>query len=677
MTMKQKLFFGMIALAAAAPELVSRVPDRPDPTEVPVAAAVAQEPPSEGVTIARRGSALHDDRAYADAVLRFDSAAQKLPQLEDWLNAFAASSLSFLGDTTEVNKRLATLDSLMAHDWSWRTRARAYSTAKAHGRALEFATAAARSGSASKRASAWLFAAEMQKELGRASDQRVSLRRAMEIAPYSDGARDAARMLAAFARPTPSEQLLAGRTLLRNGEPSRGIDVLHEWLERGQALETRAQVRYEIGSALFGMDSYRSAERELNRVPSNHARAADARFLIGRAQYRQGKEAAGSATFRKVAADYPRSRAATRALFFLGDLAQDNRRFADAARYFKQAADREEYGGDEVSLALMRLGTLQYQQKDFAAAQKTFETYRKRAPRSEQAAFWLAQSIKSQGKNDSARAQLQQLDARRSLSYYDVRAAQLLDNDFLKDLPAGPAAPTTPQPHIDEPIDRWMLLRDIGWNEAASFELARVKRDVAGNTNALYTIAEHLNENGHPYAGITTGRELLDKGESWNTRLLRILYPLPYQDIIERESRKHGVDPFFVAALMRQESRFNPRARSGANAIGLMQVVPATGRQLARGENMGTIDAEKLTDPDINIRLGTKFLGDLMKTWQSRPDAVLVAYNAGPSRMERWRSFPEFADPDLFVERIPFSETRDYVRVVRVNTTIYHALYRD
>jgi soluble lytic murein transglycosylase len=128
---------------------------------------------------------------------------------------------------------------------------------------------------------------------------------------------------------------------------------------------------------------------------------------------------------------------------------------------------------------------------------------------------------------------------------------------------------------------------------------------------------------------------------------------------------------------MRQESRFNPRALSGAGAVGLMQVVPATGRMLARGENVGRISAQTLTDPEINIRLGTKFLADLMRTWQSRPDAVLAAYNAGPGRMERWRRFPEFAQPDLFVERIPFEETRDYVRVVRVNTTIYHALYGD
>jgi soluble lytic murein transglycosylase len=558
----------------------------------------------------------------------------------------------------------------MAHDWAWRTRVRAYVKADARARALQLATAAARSGSAAKRAGALLFAAEIQRDLGRQSDQRVSLTRAIELAPYSDAGRDAARVLSEFPRPTARERLLAGRTLLRNGEPSLGIAVLRKYLEQEDDISARAQIRYEIGSALFSRDDYRGAERELNRVPVRHARGAEARFLIGRAQYRQGKESVGSATFRRVISEYPRSQAATRALYFLGDLAQDDGRYADAARYFKQAAARSEYGGSEVALAAMRLGTLQFRQKEFAAAEKTFESRK-----GEQATFWLAQTLDAQGKKDAARELLEKVDANRSLSYYDARAAQLLGRDFLRDLPGGAAA-TAADARVSRGLDRWTLLRDIGWNEAAAFEIARLKRAVAGNA-ALYTIAEELIARGHANAGIHTGRELLEKGETINRRLLRILYPMPYQDLIERESRRRGLDPFFVAGLMRQESWFNPRAVSGANAIGLMQVVPSTGRQLAQGENIGPINAETLTDPEINIRLGTKFLADLMRTWQSRPDAVLAAYNAGPTRMARWRSFPEYADPDLFVERIPFEETRNYVRVVRVNTIIYQTLYGD
>jgi soluble lytic murein transglycosylase len=675
MTMKQKLFFGLIALAAAAPELISRRHAGandvvPQPTEAAVPSI--QDTSDIGVAMARRGSALHDDGKYREAVARFDSAAQRMPHLADWLAVFAASSLSHVGDTVEVARRLGAVDSLLAHDWAWRTRARAFAKANARERALAAANAAARAGSASKRASALLFAAEMQRDLGRQADQRATLKRAIELAPYSDGGRDAARVLASFTSLTRAERLLAGRTLLRNGEPTRGIAVLRRYLEQEPDINKRAQIRYELGSALFSMDEYQAAERELQRVPVKHARAADARFLIGRAQYRRGNETAGMASFRRAINEYPSSQAATRALYFLGDLAQDDGRWADAARYFKQAAARGEKGGSEVALAAMRLGTLQYRQKDYAAAQKTFE-----GRRGEQAAFWLARTLEAQGKTDAARAQLEKVDANRSLSYYDARAAQLLQRDFLRDLPSGPAAPANPDARVARALERWTTLRDIGWNEAAAYELGRLKRSVAGNTSALYHIAEQLIANGHANAGIYTGRELLDKGESWNRRLLRIVYPLPFQDTIEREARRHGLDPFFVAALMRQESWFNPTAVSGAGAVGLMQVLPSTGRQLARGENIGTVTAETLKDPDINIRLGTKFLAELLRTWQSRTDAVLAAYNAGPTRMDRWRSFPEFADPDLFVERIPFAETRDYVRIVRVNTTIYHSLYGD
>jgi soluble lytic murein transglycosylase len=320
----------------------------------------------------------------------------------------------------------------------------------------------------------------------------------------------------------------------------------------------------------------------------------------------------------------------------------------------------------------MRLGAIQYLQKKYADAESTFDTYRERYPRGvayEQATYWAAQAASAAGKKDTARKLLQELHARQSFSYYDMRAAQLLDKDVVNDLPKGPAADTTLLAPLDSALDRWELLRDIGWNEAASFELNSLRQKI-GNSNAIqYAIAEGLNARDHAYVGIAIGRELLNGGEEWNQRLLRIMFPLPYHDIIKREAGAHGLDPYFVAALMRQESRFNPRAVSGAGAVGLMQVMPATGRQLGR------VDREDLMDPEINIRLGTRFLADQMKTYGSRVDAVLAAYNAGPSRMNRWRSFPEFSSQDLFIERIPFDETRDYVKVVRVNTSIYHELY--
>jgi soluble lytic murein transglycosylase len=156
---------------------------------------------------------------------------------------------------------------------------------------------------------------------------------------------------------------------------------------------------------------------------------------------------------------------------------------------------------------------------------------------------------------------------------------------------------------------------------------------------------------------------------------MRVMYPFPYRDLITREANKYRIDPFFAAGLIRQESAFNPNAVSSAGAIGLMQVMPSTGRAVARRMGIRRFRTASLRQPEMNLRIGTRFLADMTKTWGGRVDKVLAAYNAGPTRMERWSAFPEAAQPDWFLERIPFDETRDYVRVVQLNARIYRTLY--
>jgi soluble lytic murein transglycosylase len=220
------------------------------------------------------------------------------------------------------------------------------------------------------------------------------------------------------------------------------------------------------------------------------------------------------------------------------------------------------------------------------------------------------------------------------------------------------------------------LLRRIGWTEAALFEQDRVKQHFAADVPALYAMAEGLNRRDRASAGTALARELFRQaGLKWNPRLLRIAYPFPYRDLIASEAKKRGIDPYFMVALIRQESAFNPAATSAVGAMGLMQVMPPTGRTLAKRLGIPRFKTAMLHDPIINVRLGAKYLADMINAWQGRPDYVLVAYNAGPSRAARWSRFPEARDPDLFLERIPFDETRDYVRVVQLNARIYERLY--
>jgi soluble lytic murein transglycosylase len=239
--------------------------------------------------------------------------------------------------------------------------------------------------------------------------------------------------------------------------------------------------------------------------------------------------------------------------------------------------------------------------------------------------------------------------------------------------------PITPQEitqAVEAALIRIDLLSAVGWTEAASFELDRIRSYFDDEPLALYSLGEGLNQRNQTIAGIAIGRELHRRGgEGWNRRLLRIVYPMPYRDLIVKYARPHGISPYFIAALVRQESMFNPSATSSAGAMGLMQVMPSTGRRVARTLGIRRFRTRMLYTPETNIRIGSRFLADQIKTWGGRADFVLAAYNAGPSRVDRWRRFPEARDGDLFMERIPFDETRDYVRVVQLNARIYQTLY--
>jgi soluble lytic murein transglycosylase len=130
-----------------------------------------------------------------------------------------------------------------------------------------------------------------------------------------------------------------------------------------------------------------------------------------------------------------------------------------------------------------------------------------------------------------------------------------------------------------------------------------------------------------------------------------------------------------MAAIIRQESAFKADIVSHAGAIGLMQVMPPTGAQLARAHGPDGFSRESLTRPEVNLHLGAAFFVDMSRRYDHQLPLVLSAYNAGPTRATRWRRYPEAVDPLRFTERIPFTETRGYVKSVRRNLGLYRALY--
>jgi soluble lytic murein transglycosylase len=153
-------------------------------------------------------------------------------------------------------------------------------------------------------------------------------------------------------------------------------------------------------------------------------------------------------------------------------------------------------------------------------------------------------------------------------------------------------------------------------------------------------------------------------------RMYGLRFPLHHDATIRREATKNGLDPAWVAAEIRAESIFNPNARSGANAMGLMQVVPATGMATAKRIGLPWSGASTLYDPDANIAIGTAYLRQLYDKY-GPPYMVLAGYNAGPAPLARWQAQRPGMDPDFWIETISYKETREYVARVLAFSVIY------
>ncbi len=278
------------------------------------------------------------------------------------------------------------------------------------------------------------------------------------------------------------------------------------------------------------------------------------------------------------------------------------------------------------------------------------------------------------------------LQAQSRLKETRVRAAepQIAALQYLKTIswPNRPQEPSfTPDREAQKRLNRSRLLHLALLDDWAELELRFAARnDNSGPYLFAYELAKVASDRGSPDQAVRYIKSFapayLHIGfENAPARFWQLAFPLPYRAPLEAYSRRNDLDPFFVAALIRQESEFNVKAISHANAYGLMQVLPATGRQLAHQVGIRRFSAYDLLTPTRNLQLGTRYVRQLLNSLNGHEEEALASYNAGKSRVDRWDSWGPFREPAEFVETIPFQETRNYVQVVLRNAAVYRQLY--
>jgi soluble lytic murein transglycosylase len=648
-----------------------------------VAAGSRMDARTAALARARLAHALGQLDEHTLALQQFDRARAELPQLDDWLQLFAALAAGRAGDVAAVDARLDAIDADLAREWGWRAGVQARTMRGDSAAAIDHAERAATAMQHPARKAEALFeAGSLREARNDRSGARAAYRAAIRASQGAGSARAAARAFSELGGLNPDDELLVGRTLIRHGDFERGSRLLRGYVRGGHGTPAaRDALRLELGEALFRGRQYRDAEAvllEIARSSDNRARAASAQFTAGRAQFRDGRQAQGRATFETVANRFPGEAAAAQALFFAADLLHDDEAYDRARALYRRAVETGRGDVEEVGLAAMRLVGIAWVDRDFAGVIRECDEYLRRFPNgrvAQQAMYWAARAHDALGDRDAARQRMEQVRGASPLSYYAALAADYLGRPF-PDLQLAAGPPRQRGVAIDGGLERVDLLRSVGWLQAADYEIDRLRRSVQNDDARLHDLAEELNDHGITTTGISIGWEL-QRRHGWNQRILRIIYPFPYRALIVEEARRRSVDPFLAAGLIRQESMFHATAVSPAGAIGLMQVMPETGRAVARNIGIDRFATGMLRRPEVNVQIGMAFLADQMRNHSGRIDAVLAAYNAGPHRVERWRRFPEWHHGELFAERIPFAETRGYVKIVQTNARIYRALYAD
>ena len=522
-----------------------------------------------------------------------------------------------------------------------------------------------------------LTALRLRLALSADSVPRAALRRDLLGAVAAGGSaqvRDAVALLdSLFAPLSPAEDLAVARAAGEAGVAGRAIAGYTAAFAAGLGT---TEDRFDYASALARLGRHGEAAFQFNLVRQPVSLAASAAYLRARSLVRDGQLSEGRSALFEIGKLYPRdTTAASSALFLLGDLAADDRADRLARTYYRRAALR--YPTSRFAAASrFRAAMVELLTGNAGMSAREFDELAKRYPRSDEAAaavYWAGRAWAAAGDTAAATVRWERAAAGDPGSYYTAVAARRLGRPSWT--PPVAADSFVAVPEAERAVARAALLARLGLADEARREFEALARTGEKEPERLLAIADALRAQGHASQGIQLARRALANGAPADARTYRLLYPLIHRDALLAETAEQKLDPSFVAALIRQESMFNPAATSAAGARGLMQVMPDLGGRLAQALAYPVWDPVLLYQPDVSLQLGSFHLQELLGRYPRQVE-VLAAYNAGASRVDRWSRRVGVEDPEVFAERIPFVETRGYVRVIQRNQELYRALYQ-
>jgi soluble lytic murein transglycosylase-like protein len=401
--------------------------------------------------------------------------------------------------------------------------------------------------------------------------------------------------------------------------------------------------------------------------------------------------------YQKVLDNHPTETVAChKALYFMGRIEEDNRRYPEAIAYYEKLLETYNWGYFTPS-AQFKIPWLHRLEGQLEEAREGFNKLLKYANPEKfrnlgngfqspgdfrpAALYWLADTERQLENHESKVIFLKQLVERFPMDFYAMVARMEMNMQPLNFLEPQSIQKSSSRKWGLGDVNRKRINRaekliSIGFLEMGMKELSLIS-EKKGNQEFSYYLAQLYKKAGGYQRAISLSWGISSKShhDSISPSLAHVLFPKPYIEKAIQESSQYNLSPYLVLGLMRQESAFNKRVVSSARAIGLMQLLPTTARRVARSMGTKSPDHDDLKKPEVNIQLGVKYLSGLLNDFEDNIVFALASYNAGPGKVKQWMEIRPHLKSLEFMESIPYKETRNYVKKVLRNYVIYKTLY--
>lgn len=541
-------------------------------------------------------------------------------------------------------------------------------------------------------AEVWVTLGEVLLQTGRADAAEEVWRRVWVELPHAAESQRAKDLLATIpeARPfTEQERFQRAATLHQLGRYGQAVSELAPFAVPGDPRQARARLLLGMGS--FHLRQYPQALQWLEPLrgsPLGSEAQQEVLYWMGRSYGRLGDSTRLVEVMTLLAATARQTRRGEEALYILAQAAVDKGEVTPARAYLARLLS-EHPRGVWTDAGLWLQGWLGYKERDLLAALAAWDRLLAEEPGSRfrtPTLYWRARALEAAGRpKQAAQAYHLLLEAAPDQHYYWFRARERLGRLGQKSARPVPALGSRDKRAVESKAlhaKKARALRELGLAEEAAEEYSHQVRTHPEDRGGLADACRgFLDLKRYEKAVWLAGQILRPLFVQMNGRppvpgFWTCLYPLGYWPVVREQATRQGLDPYLVAALIREESAFAPRAVSAAGARGLMQLLPQTAGQVAREHKVSLGMTSPLEVPEVNIWLGTIHLADLVRDHGGNLHLALASYNAGQPQVRRWLQRFSPTDDEEFTEDIPYTETRNYVKRVLGSYQRYASLYR-